>query len=100
MIEGKTIRMGGKDWIVPPLNFRALKRFQKEIGSLNLAELAQSEKVEEIVLAALNRNYPDLTLDELQDMLDMGNVIEVTMAVMGVSGLEARKPGEAAATPQ
>lgn len=100
MIEGKTIRMGGKDWIVPPLNFRALKRFQKEIGSLNLAELAQSEKVEEIVLAALNRNYPELTLDQLQDMLDMGNVVEVTMAVMGVSGLEARKPGEGEAAPR
>ncbi len=43
------------------------------------------------------RNYPDLTMDELEEMLDMGNILHVTEGVLAISGLVGKQPGEAAA---
>lgn len=97
MIEGKIVRMAGADWNVPPLNFKALRRFREELGTMTPEALVNSGKVVELIHAALLRNYPDLTFDALEDMLDMGNVMEVTEAVLAVSGLVAKQPGEALA---
>lgn len=94
MIEGKTVHMSGTDWIIPPLNFKALRRFREELSTMTPAALAASGKVVDLIHAALTRNYPDLTLDELEDMLDMGNVMAVTEAVLGVSGLVEKQSGE------
>ena len=97
MIEGRIVHMGGKDWNIPPLNFKALRRFREELGTMTAEALVNSGKVVELIHAALLRNYPELTLDELEDMLDMGNVMLVTEAVLSVSGLVAKQPGEAMA---
>ena len=97
MIEGKIVSMLGKDWVIPPLNFKALRRFREELGTMTAEALAGSGKVVEIIHAAMQRNYPDLTLEQVEDMVDMGNVMEVTEAVLAISGLVAKQPGEATA---
>lgn len=100
MIEGKDITLGGSVWTVPPLNFKALKRFRDDLSTQTPAELAASGKVVELIHAAMLRNYPDLTMEQLEDMLDMGNVLPVTEAVLAISGLVEKQPGEEqAATP-
>lgn len=97
MIDGKTVKMGGKDWTVPPLNFKALKQFGPVLKTKTPQQLVEEGLVLDIIHAAMLRNYPDLTRDELEDMLDMGNVMEVTMTVMGASGMVAVQPGEGVA---
>jgi hypothetical protein len=97
MIEGKKVQMGGKEWIVPPLNFRSLKAHREALMTATPASLVASGKVVDLIHEALKRNYPELTLDELEDMLDMGNALAVTEAVLGVSGLVERESGEAPA---
>jgi hypothetical protein len=97
MIDGKTVHMAGTDWVIPPLNFKALRRFRDELGTMTAEALAGSGKIIEIIHAAMQRNYPDLTLEHVEDMVDMGNVMEVTEAVLAISGLVAKQPGEAMA---
>jgi hypothetical protein len=53
----------------------------------------------EIVAAALQRNYPDMTAETVENLLDLGNAGAVLNAVLTGSGLKAqeRLPGEAGA---
>lgn len=99
MIDGKTISMGGREWTIPPLNFKALRKFREQLGSMSAADLSRSDMVSEMILEAMRRNYPDLTLAELEDMLDMGNILPVVEAVLAASGLVQKEAasGEAVA---
>ncbi len=98
MIEGAKVTMGGKDWIVPSLSFRQVKNLLPKISSIpaSAAVLSpdQMEVVTEIVQAALSRNYPEVSAEDVEDMLDLRNAQSILLAVMGQSGLEASAPGE------
>jgi hypothetical protein len=106
MIDGTKISLNGKDYIVPPLNFKSIKKLQPVIENLTKVDLNMSgdqiDSVCEIVHTALIRNYPELTKDEVLDGLDLGNAHSIIMAIMGASGLKAVPAGEAqaASSPQ
>ncbi len=95
MIPGVTIQMGGQDWLVPSLTLGQLRRLDAAIKALTSGD---SEKVLSavctIVAAALSRNYPDMSEQRVEDLIDLENRDRVVAAVLGNSGL---KPGEAAA---
>jgi|SRR5271166_1953394 len=103
MIPGVTVAMGGQDWLVPPLTLGQLRRLMPkvrqltEIGS-SMGE-AQIGVLVEIVASALQRNYPDVTTDKVENLLDLGNASAVLNAVLTGSGLKPRgnPPGEAVA---
>ena len=96
LIDGVIVRMGGRDWTVPPLTFSQLRRLQPELERLSRISPAatpeQIAAVSEIVRTALSRNYPELTQAEIEDMLDLGNAARVIAAILTGSGLV---PGEA-----
>lgn len=90
-IKGKTVNLGGTDYVIPPLNLRALEQFQEQLAGFNGAVSAQNMSlVADIALAALHRNYPELTRDEVAEVIDLGNMAEVMEAVMSTSGLVAK----------
>ena len=98
MIPGIAIAMGGADWVVPPLTLGQLRRLMPKLQALGdvggtLAE-PQIAVLVEIVAAALQRNYPEVTADKVEELLDLGNAAAVLAAVLTGSGLQ---PGEAAA---
>ena len=91
--EGLPITIGGTEYIVPPLSFKQVKALQPEIEKLSkiTAESATNsteatEVMIKIIHSALQRNYPELTVEALEDMLDLGNVRTIIQAVMGISG--------------
>jgi hypothetical protein len=92
----KTI--GGTEYIVPPINLRTLQQLQSEIENFSGGELtpAALNTAITVIHAALKRNYPEITLDEVGDLVDVGNMFELFETVMDVSGLK-RKEAEAAA---
>ena len=51
----------------------------------------------DVVHAAVIRNYPALTKEEVEDLIDLGNAAVIIKAVMGQSGLVRKDgaPGEA-----
>lgn len=105
MIPGVTIEMGGREWTVPPLTLGQLRRLMPKITALAEIGAAIGETeigmLIDIVAAALNRNYPEVTAEMLGEMLDLGNAGRVLNAVLSGSGLTPAggsfQPGEASA---
>jgi translation elongation factor EF-4 len=89
--EGVPQKMGGKIWIIPALSFKQLKQLRERIAKLNVeGDDISDESIEAaslIVHAALSRNYPQLTVEEVEDLIDMRNLKAVIEATMGIAGL-------------
>lgn len=102
MIKGKTINFAGTDYVMPPLNLASLEHFQDKLANYTGGIDRESVQfVVEVAHAALKRNYPDVTIDQLKDWIDLGNIQEVFSAVMNVSMLVPRDgQGEAEAPAQ
>jgi hypothetical protein len=95
MIPGVRLSLGDKDFIVPPLTLGMLRNgllvkleeHDRLVGQdgeqWNLVDLRG-----QIILAALRRNYSetDLPESEFWDRMDMGNVNQAWVAVLGISG--------------
>lgn len=97
---GITVNIGGTDYVVPPLTLGAIKRLMPKIEAMATSLAADGkmrpesmDSIVEVVHAALLRNYPDMTLQELEDMLDVKNIADIMQAVLGVSGLERKAAG-------
>jgi len=89
---GEWVVLSGEEYKIPPLNFRSLRELQGKISSLNtgggLPTAAQMTTVIEVVHAALKRNYPDITVEAIEDIVDVGNMMQVFTAVLQVSGMQ------------
>jgi hypothetical protein len=103
MIPGVIVAMGGRDWTVPPLTLGQLRRLMPKVRQLTDIGAQMDETqigvLVEIVTAALERNYPDMTADTVEHLLDLGNAGAVLHAVLTGSGLRPpeQAPGEARA---
>lgn len=96
-LDGAQLKLGKEPLTVPPLNFKALRAHAAELktmqGGLPLSADADTiggyvAAVAKVVHAALRRNYPHISPEWVEDNLDMGNITEVTLVVMGLSGFE------------
>ena len=89
-IDGPTVRMGGRDLVLAPLNFRQLRVTLKEaIQNLQAPDVdVRMDSIELIIHGSLSRNYPDMTLDEVRDLIDMQNVWSLVQAILEIAGLK------------
>ncbi len=98
MHDGTKVTMGGREFILPPLTLKALRSLGPKIKLLSsLADVPTPEQVDvmvELVHASAVRNYPEITPDDLLELLDLGNLTEVFPAVMAASGLKKRMGGD------
>jgi ABC-type Fe3+-hydroxamate transport system substrate-binding protein len=104
-LPGSAIKLGKTGLVCPALNFKALKSLKPQLTVIQSgwALDANDEKAEQyiaavvtVVHAALKRNYPHITAESIEEFVDLHNVSEVTMAVMGISGFNrdaADQPG-------
>lgn len=107
LLEGVKLNLGGRDFIVPALNFRALRTLEADIQRIqSLSVPPTGEEISSVVTvthAALFLNYPGITMDEVECLLDLRNVVPVLKAIMGASGIDGEDAGKAeaaaAATP-
>lgn len=102
MIDGIEITLGEKRYTVPPLNFKAIKKLQPDIASISTAKISaagmsveQVDSLVRIIHAALLRNYPGITVEEVEDGVDIANAGSIMMAVMNVSGYTASGESQA-----
>lgn len=89
-VKGVPVELDGRTYIVPPLTLGALEQLQGDIAKVQNPE-NQTEYVGVLVkvaLAALKRNYPDMTRESLLAIVDLATMNTLFEAVMGVSGLE------------
>lgn len=100
-VKGIPVELGGEVLIVPPLSLGSLEQLQAGIAGFtgDVFDKAQIALVIDAALAALRRNYPEMTRERVAEFIDVANMPEVFEALMDVSGLkrksmEAVTPGE------
>lgn len=88
----------GVERVVPPLTLRAVTALSERLaaytGGVGSNDVAL---VVDTVHAALVRNYPEITRDDVSDLVDLGNMAAVMQATLKVGGFQERQPGEAVA---
>lgn len=82
--------------VIPPLSLGAAERLQNRLTELREGTLDPESigTVVDTVHAALLRNYPDMTREEVADLIDLENMQEVMTCAMDVAGMK-RKAFEA-----
>lgn len=100
-IDGVTIKLGGQEYVVPPLCLGDARRLlpqvqevQKRIQTGEPPDDKTFATVVDVVGSALRRNYPDIKDEDLEKVLDLGNFKSVMNAAMGVSGFVRKPLGE------
>lgn len=98
MITGVMFTLNGVQREVPPLNIKQMKALKKEFKEIEAARRAKlnddsPEKAQledssfdatvKIVHAAIQRNYPDYTMDMAESDIDMENISDLIQAAMG-----------------
>lgn len=89
--QGITVLIGEREFVVPSLSVNQARTLWPEILDLNQGLTVQQfpaklEQVLRIIHAAVSRNYPDLTLEMLGDMVSSNNTGDILMAVAQASG--------------
>lgn len=101
---GEWVTLGDEQYRIPPLAFRSIQDLGDDIEGLKdiigRPTPEQMGVVGRIVLAAIQRNYPSMTMERLDDMLDIGNYQAVLGAVLSIGGFRRAEgpPGEAPAS--
>ena len=94
LIPGIDYDFGGERvYKLPPLSMGAMERLQKGLAALSTAEALSPESITTIVdaaHAALRRNYPNLSREDVADLVDVGNMFDVVGAVLDVSGIKRK----------
>jgi hypothetical protein len=87
--EGVAVTLGGQEWILPALSLGFIRRNGALLEAFSAAASASEAAGHmcDIAHAALVRNYPDLTLEQVEEMLDMPSAQRVFVALKEVSGL-------------
>lgn len=90
--EGTELQLGRTKYVVPPLSLGAVKKVAKRIENFAGLDVdAQMELTGEIAHLALKRNYPDITRERVDDLIDLRNMEQVFQAVVQVSGFTAQR---------
>ena len=94
MIPGVEVAIGGETWLIPPLTLGQLRRLMPKVRQLTEVDASMGEPqiavLVEIVASALQRNYPNVTFEQVENLLDLGNAGVVLNAVLTGSGLKTR----------
>lgn len=91
-IKGIAVQMGGTSYVIPPMALGALEQLQERIAAFqgDIRDKDQVATVIDAAWSALKRNYPELSREEVADMIDLENMAEVFEAVMDISGLKRK----------
>lgn len=99
MIRGVQIEIGGREFTLPALNIEQLETYEEDIKKVSEAAVKGVEAfakerfaaMARVIHAALTRNYPELAIEEVRNLLDLRSVGPAFQAVMGVSGLDQKE---------
>lgn len=103
LLPGETVRIGRRDYVLPALNLKGIRR------AMELAPTLEGDGVDsmmaclEVVHLALKRNYPELTIEQLEEEVDAASLATLSVAVLSMVGgslpLPAATPGAGPAPP-
>lgn len=94
--EGTPLNLGGKEYIVPSLSAKQVKKHWPKVVEMDTTQdfPGKLDLALPVIHAALSRNYPDVSLSGLEELVDMGNFATIVKAVTGQSGITRKPVGE------
>lgn len=94
-MEPNEVDVGGVKFKVSPLNFATLKKIQPMLGILSqvtsetrVPSMEMMQAVTEVVYLALVRLNPDVTKEQIDDLITVDNVANVIDKIFNVSGVK------------
>lgn len=96
-IPGKPVNLGGREFILAPLNLDGVREFdpiQKRLGETIDGPEAMFDLAASALLLSLRRNYPDITHRDIVSLLDMSNLWQAMDALAEITGYRKAAPGE------
>jgi len=103
--KGQEQELGGTTYVVPPLALGALRELLPRIKQITTLDgipgVEEIDTIIDVAAAAIQRNYPAMTREELLTLIDVGNMRPLFKAIMALSGLESASgnSGAGAASP-
>lgn len=97
--EGVKVRIGNREFVMPSLSVGQAKRLWPQILKLDKEGISAEDIPEKfelavpIIHAALSRNYPQLTVEQVEDMVSISQLRQLLLVVSGQSGMK-EKSGE------
>ena len=81
------MQLGDREYIVPALSIAAFRRLGTKIQSVsaNPDDPASVAAVLEVCLIALQRNYPSMTYEELEERVDLSTLPDLMSAALGLN---------------
>lgn len=84
--EKKTIKLGGKDYQLSPLNLNVLADIEEgfDCGIDKVGEMLskkQASSLRKLVHILLKEQYPDMALEKIGGLIDLSNMAEVSEAL-------------------
>ncbi len=99
LLDGKKVVLRGREFTVPPLTLGQVRKFSEAATFDKVVPVLQGHWVPEaidalldIALAAIQANYPEVTRDDLLNLVDLGNGAPLFLAAMGAEKLEKSDP--------
>ncbi|WP_336932393.1 hypothetical protein [Acinetobacter bereziniae] len=89
--RGTTIQIDCQPFVFAPLSLGAVEKLLPALQGFQPNDVGT---VIDVAHKSLKRNYPDITRDDVADMLYMDQLEEVMAAVMSVSGLKNKEAQE------
>lgn len=96
-IPGKSVNLGGRDFVLAPLNLDGIREFepiQQRIGEGISDAAALFDLAADALILSLRRNYPDISKPDIVALLDMGNVWGAMETLAEVTGYRRAAAGE------
>lgn len=98
-IPGVVVNLGGHQLVLAPFGLRLLREYQARMQELTKRDPpAEPEDYQaaqtDAITASLQRNYPEITREEVEPLLDSQNTIEAVRAILDQSGMKRVTPGE------
>ncbi len=89
--RGTAIQIDGQSFVFAPLSLGAVEKLLPALQEFKPDDVGL---VIDVAFKSLKRNYPDISRDDVADMIYMDQLSEVMGAVMSVSGLKNKEAKE------
>lgn len=99
-IPGAVVNLGGHEFVLAPFGLRLTREYEAKFNELAKRTDPPASPEEhydlavEAIVCSLQRNYPEVTRERIEDLLDNANVPEALSALLAQSGLKRLTPGE------
>lgn len=95
LIEGTPIKIGRREYVVPALNLKGVRRVQKLLPILEQPSHPEFfDSALEMLVLAISRNYPDITREQLEEDVDLNSLDRLITATLGAFGFVPKAKGE------